>query len=340
MAQSSPTFIAMNNLGTSASTSAVTPTQQKFNSSTARLNLPTQGVAPCPQGQPQLWAIPAGIPSNKALAQGQRPNQPVRQSLQAQGQPLHAQPIVSQVVQCGCLPGNLCSQHTPVPSPNPIVRCMKFLVCWDCGPLGATIAIIAFAVGTIISYFGIKLAIWTATEDYIEHCQADEEAQRATLQCKKAAGQALPPPPFFEYDPTNNTVVRRTLGGMLLGSTKSISYNNNYVWAYALLCCTFCWLILSMTCYLAWKLPGTRRIWAGYSRKIAADSSNKVWHPSSISDPNRRFSRTPRRTACLQAIEISGVGSESGCEPYGITSASSYAIIANEDNTSNVRRRG
>ncbi|CAD6456336.1 a154ffdb-3294-48b1-bca9-157b7aa95ad0 [Sclerotinia trifoliorum] len=344
MAQSTPTFVAMNNLGSPASASSVTPTQQKFKSSTAGLtsgNFPAQAVAPCPQGQPS--AIPGTIPS-KAVVQGQRPSQPVQQSLQAQGQPLNAQSIVYQVVQCGCLPGNPCSQHTPVPNPNPIVRCVKFLACWDCGPIGATIAILTFAVGTVISYFGIKLAIWTATKDYIEHCQADEEAQRATSQCKKAAGQALPPPPFFEYDPTNNTVVRRTLGGMLLGSTESISHNNNYVWAYALLYCTFCWMVLSATCYVTWSLLRTRRISAGYSGKIVASSSNEAWRPSSISDPNRRIIPL-RRTPCLPAIEISCAGSDSGycsrpIESHKITRASSSAIIANEDNASSVRRRG
>ncbi|KAA8568491.1 hypothetical protein EYC84_007522 [Monilinia fructicola] len=55
--------------------------------------------------------------------------------------------------------------------------------------------------------------------DYIEHCQADEEAQRATAQCKNAASQPLPAAPLFKCDPTNDTVIRRTLGGILLGST-------------------------------------------------------------------------------------------------------------------------
>ncbi|THV47938.1 hypothetical protein BGAL_0278g00040 [Botrytis galanthina] len=80
----------------------------------------------------------------------------------------------------------------PSQKTNPIVECVRFLACWDCGPVGNIIAAVAFVIGTFISYFTMKPAIWTATKDYIEHCQADEEAQRATVQCRKAAGQALP----------------------------------------------------------------------------------------------------------------------------------------------------
>ncbi|KAF7879192.1 hypothetical protein EAF04_000390 [Stromatinia cepivora] len=345
MTQPTPAFITMNNLENAAPSAAATHKNSRPLTAGLRAgNFAVQGVSPWPQGQPQPSAIPGGIQTN-IIPQNQGPNQLVQQNLQTQGQPLNAQSIVYQVVQCGCLPGIPCSQHTPVPKPSPIVRCVKFLACWDCGPIGATITILTFAVGTVISYFGIKLAIWTATKDYIEHCQADEEAQRATTQCKKAAGQALPPPPFFEYDPTNNTVVRRTLGGMLLGSTESIAYNSNYVCAYALLCCTFCWLILSATCYFAWKVHGTRRISAGYFRKIVASSSNEALHPPPISDPNPRISPL-RRTACLSAAEISGAVSDSGydnrsIESHELTIASSSAIIANEDSkTSNVRRRG
>jgi len=52
-------------------------------------------------------------------------------------------------------------------------RASKFLVRWDCGPVGATIGIVGFVSTTMLAYYGLKLAIWTATKDYIEHCQAE-----------------------------------------------------------------------------------------------------------------------------------------------------------------------
>jgi hypothetical protein len=51
---------------------------------------------------------------------------------------------------------------------------VRFLACWDCGPVGTLIAASAFAAGTVISYYSLKLAIWTANKDFLEHCQSDE----------------------------------------------------------------------------------------------------------------------------------------------------------------------
>jgi hypothetical protein len=50
---------------------------------------------------------------------------------------------------------------------------LKFLARGDCGPVSATIGIVGFVTTTVLAYYGLKLAIWTATKDYIEHCQAD-----------------------------------------------------------------------------------------------------------------------------------------------------------------------
>jgi len=52
-------------------------------------------------------------------------------------------------------------------------RPLKFLARGDCGPVSATIGIVGFVTTTVLAYYGLKLAIWTATKDYIEHCQAD-----------------------------------------------------------------------------------------------------------------------------------------------------------------------
>lgn len=109
-----------------------------------------------------------------ALAPIRGPNQFAQQNLQAQNHALPAQQIIYQVVQCGCTANTPCLQHIPAPKPGPVVRCVKFLACWECGPIGTIIAAFSFAIGTVISYYTIKLAIWTANKDYIEHCQADE----------------------------------------------------------------------------------------------------------------------------------------------------------------------
>jgi hypothetical protein len=127
-------------------------------------------------------------------------------------------------------------------------------------------------VGTIISYYTIELAIWMATKDYIEHCQSDQvysrhksfrfnqgltshkEAQRATIQCQEAAGQPLPPPPFFRHDPRNSTIHRRTVFGVMIGATRTRRYNSLYVWVDALLLNAISWMVLSAVCYLAYSI--------------------------------------------------------------------------------------
>ncbi|ESZ93702.1 hypothetical protein SBOR_5887 [Sclerotinia borealis F-4128] len=284
----------MSNLGSAVPATAAGP-QQNSKPPIAALavgHLPLQSVASGTEGQSQPPTIRGGMHIN-AGSQVQGPNQPGQQRIHAQGQPSPAQPIVRQPMQgCGCILGTPCP-HVPPPNPNPLLRCVKFLACWECGPIGTIIAACTFAIGTVISYYGIKLAIWTATKDYIEHCQADEEAQRATVQCKKAAGQPLPPPPFFEFDRTNNTVVHRTLGGMLLGSTESSTHNSNYIWAYALLCSAISWLVLFAIHYYAWGIPCTPRILSEAVRNSIANSSAELWlrTTSLITGIQRKFAR-------------------------------------------------
>ncbi|PQE15287.1 hypothetical protein CJF31_00010641 [Rutstroemia sp. NJR-2017a BVV2] len=151
-------------------------------------------------------------------------------------------------------PGVPCPIHKTSPNPNAAIRCVDFFACWDCGPIGTIIATITFVVGTIISYYTIKLAIWTATKDYIEYCQSGQEAQRATMQCQEVAGQPLPPPPFFRHDPTNSTNHRRTAVGVMIGATLTRRYDSLYVWVDALLLSVISWMVLSAVCYLAYSI--------------------------------------------------------------------------------------
>ena len=60
---------------------------------------------------------------------------------------------------------------SPAPR-NPLLRCIRFFACWECRPIGTIIAATAFATATVFTYQALKLAIWTATKDYIEHCQS------------------------------------------------------------------------------------------------------------------------------------------------------------------------
>ncbi|KAF7881949.1 uncharacterized protein EAF02_006637 [Botrytis sinoallii] len=263
MAQASSAVIPMNNLGNSAPTTSAA-VKQNSRPPTTSLGVGNLTVASLPQGQPQpqtpvTSSSTTGSSHTNAIIQNQGPNNLGQQSVQIQGHPSPPQSIVYQFAPpCGCTTNVFCHQHAPVSNTNPIVNCVKFLVFWDCGTVGTIIAAVAFVIGTVVSYLTMKLAIWTATKDYIEHCQADEEAQLATAQCRKAAGKVLPPPPFFQYDPKNDTFVRRTLGGTLLGSTESHTYDSSYIWTYALLDHAICWLVLSAICYFALKLPGIR----------------------------------------------------------------------------------
>ncbi|KAF7913323.1 hypothetical protein EAE99_010713 [Botrytis elliptica] len=275
----------MNNLGNSALTTSA-PMKQNSRPPTASLGVGNLTVASLPQGQPQ-------------------PQTPVT-SRSTTGHPSPPQSTVYQFAPpCGCTANVSCQQHAPVSNTNPIVNCVKFLAFWDCVPVGTIAAAVAFIIGTVVSYLTMKLAIWTATKDYIEHCQADEEVQRATVQCVKAAGQVLPPPPFIQYDPKNDTLVRRTLGGKLLGSTESNTYDSSYIWTYVLLGHAIFWLVLSAICYFALKLPGIR-----YNPRRP--------HRGFICNPpyNYKFDREP-------------------------TQGTTSALINNEgNNTTNMRRRG
>ncbi|TGO45989.1 hypothetical protein BOTNAR_0622g00030 [Botryotinia narcissicola] len=108
-------------------------------------------------------------------------------------------------------------------------RFVKHLIAWDKATIIAAVAIV---VGTVISYFALKLAIWTATKDYIEYCQGEQ-----------AATQGLPPPPFYLYD--DGTILRRTWTGTIIGVTESRTQNNYYNCGYA--------LIASTMFYAAWN---------------------------------------------------------------------------------------
>jgi hypothetical protein len=139
-----------------------------------QLNLPGgPPVAPQAQGQPQLQPQmqPNAGPGNQGnqQAQGQPQIQPQMQPNAGPGNQGNQQAQGQQ--QCGCAPGLLCQQHAA--ASNPILRCIKFLASWDCGPIGTIIAAGAFAAGTVLTFYAFKLAIWTATKDYIEHCQSD-----------------------------------------------------------------------------------------------------------------------------------------------------------------------
>ncbi|QSZ35204.1 hypothetical protein DSL72_008071 [Monilinia vaccinii-corymbosi] len=210
-------MVEMSDLGSSTSVSFAAAQQAPRplvpGSSVGNANLQT-AAAPLLQGQsqPQLPAVQAGIQINSApILQGQI--QPGQQNIQDHGQPLPVQPVLYQIVRpCGCIPGTPCQQHVPTPNLHPIVKAARFLACWGYRPIRVIFAFVASVITVIFTINAFKLAVWTATKDYIEYCQAEVETQQANAQCRKAAGQTLPPPPFFEYDPTNNAVVRRTIG--------------------------------------------------------------------------------------------------------------------------------
>lgn len=125
-------------------------------------------------------------------------------------------------------------------------RFVKNFTTWDKGTIIAGVAIV---VSTIISYFALKLAIWTATKDYIEYCQGEEPIQETSVQCRKAAAQSLPPPPFYQY---TGTVLRRTWTGRIIGATESKTQNDYYIWGYA--------LIASTMFNFAWTFWSSRRL--------------------------------------------------------------------------------
>ncbi|TGO37506.1 hypothetical protein BHYA_0095g00040 [Botrytis hyacinthi] len=121
-------------------------------------------------------------------------------------------------------------------------RFVKHLTTWDKATIIAAVAIV---VGTVISYFALKLAIWTATKDYIEYCQGEQlkPTQEASVQCRKAATLGVPPPPFYRYD--DGTILRRTWTGTIVGATESRTQNDYYICGYA--------LVASTMFYAAWN---------------------------------------------------------------------------------------
>ncbi|KAH6714174.1 hypothetical protein BKA61DRAFT_607322 [Leptodontidium sp. MPI-SDFR-AT-0119] len=64
------------------------------------------------------------------------------------------------------------AQQQPQAPKNSLLQCIRFFACWECRPIGTIIAATAFATATVFTYQALKLAIWTATKDYIEHCQS------------------------------------------------------------------------------------------------------------------------------------------------------------------------
>ncbi|KAN0102632.1 hypothetical protein V8E51_010945 [Hyaloscypha variabilis] len=135
---------------------------------------------------------------------------------------------------------------------GPFLRSWKFLVRWDCGPVGATIGIVGFVSTTLLACYGLKLAIWTATKDYIEHCQADLNIGLISEACQNAAHQQLPPPPpFYGFQNLSSSTIfkRKPLNGMLLMTNRPHLHNNNYVLMYATLANLLCWVVL----YYLWN---------------------------------------------------------------------------------------
>ncbi|TGO53783.1 hypothetical protein BCON_0118g00100 [Botryotinia convoluta] len=190
MAQVSSAVIPMNNLGNSVpkTSAAVKPNSRP---PAASLGVGNLTVASIPQGQPQPQT-PVTL-SNTIGSSHTNTIIKTKDPLILGSKLSPPQSIVYQSAPpCGCTANVFCQQHAPVSNTNPIVKCMKFLGCWDCGAVATIIAAVAFAIGTIVSYFTIKLAIWTATKDYIEHCQADEEAQRATVNVGKQLVKPFP----------------------------------------------------------------------------------------------------------------------------------------------------
>jgi hypothetical protein len=235
-----------------------------------------------------------------------------------------------------------CPTHKPSPNPNAAVRCVKFLACWDCGPIGTIIAIIVFVVGTILSYYTIELAIWTATKDYIEHCQSDQvssrhksfrlnqgltshkEAQRATIQCQEAAGQPLPPPPFFRHDPRNSTIHRRTVVSVMIGAMRTRRYNSLYVWVDALLLNAISWMVLSAVCYLAYS--------------IALATRQKLASPLSMETQHNRRSHYTQHGVFPPPITVSTHSHHHAFLPH--SSIIQSVSTGSEESTATMRRRG
>ncbi|PVH75348.1 hypothetical protein DL98DRAFT_575069 [Cadophora sp. DSE1049] len=143
---------------------------------------------------------------------------------------------------------------------NPVLRCIKVLACWDCGPVGIFIAIAAFITGTVVTYEAFELAIWTATKDYIVYCQSDVAKARADTECHNAANQNVRPPPFYnEIKSLNRASYHRTIRGLALGVTETSTHNAGYIWVYALLCHAISWLVLSKICQITWSMAETFR---------------------------------------------------------------------------------
>jgi hypothetical protein len=186
------------------------------------------------------------------------------------------------------------------------------------------IATITFVVGTIISYYAIKLAIWTATKDYIEYCQSDQvhsryksprlnyelmhhkETQRATLQCQEVADQPLPPPPFFRHDPTNSTNPRRTAVGVMIGAKLTRRYDSLYVWVDVLLLNVISWMVLSAVCYLAYSIVLATRKEVGSPLSMETEDMR-----GNLPSPIRVDSRSRNGAYSSASSIIRSVGTES-----------------------------
>ncbi|KAF7904504.1 hypothetical protein EAF00_001838 [Botryotinia globosa] len=108
---------------------------------------------------------------------------------------------------------------------------VKHLTTWNKARIIAAVAIV---IGTVMSYFALKLAIWTAAKDSIECCQGEQlkPTQEASVQCRKAA----PPPPFYRYE--DGTILRRTWTVTIIGATESRTQNNYYICGYTLIAST------------------------------------------------------------------------------------------------------
>ncbi|KAG4431047.1 hypothetical protein IFR05_013467 [Cadophora sp. M221] len=98
--------------------------------------------------------------------------QPSVQMVNMQPRPTALNPAPNQAPNVAPSQSQAAHQQPQAPK-SPLLRYIRFFACWECGPIGTIIAVTAFATATVFTYQALKLAIWTATKDYIEHCQSD-----------------------------------------------------------------------------------------------------------------------------------------------------------------------
>lgn len=134
---------------------------QKVTASTLDTDGPSQTRSQSPANRDTL-----SIRLDEALrlAQGQIPERPSGSAASQAHRP-PTEPL------CDCCNDQTYQQHQI--SVQRITKSLKLLACWGCGPIGVIIGTLSFVATIVFGYYALKLANWTATKDYIEHCQAD-----------------------------------------------------------------------------------------------------------------------------------------------------------------------